>query len=190
MDHRQEVFATGLTLTHVKSTSPGRSFAAYCKVDRNQLVLAWQATAWWSAITRPSQLQEAAARKRDAGIARIDLDSGRVELGPFAAAPQHFYLVRSIEPIGDRLPAPHVTALQAGGPFDEPAECALMQREHFDIIVTKNSGGAATYAKIAAARALGLPVVIVARPEKPAVANVTCVTAALNWIDAQQRVLV
>jgi precorrin-6A/cobalt-precorrin-6A reductase len=61
-----------------------------------------------------------------------------------------------------------------------------MQRERIDIVVTKNSGGAATYPKIAAARALALPVVVVARPEKPAVANVTCVAAALDWIDAQR----
>ncbi len=119
---------------------------------------------------------------------RVFLTIGRLELGPFAAAPQHFYLVRSIEPIGDGLPVPQVTALQAAGPFDEPAERALMQREHINIIVTKNSGGAATYAKIAAARALALPVIVVARPEKPAVANVTCITAALDWIDAQRGV--
>ena len=117
---------------------------------------------------------------------RVFLTIGRLELGPFAAAPQHFYLARSIEPIGDALPAPHVTALQAAGPFDEPAERALMQRERIDIIVTKNSGGTATYPKIAAARALGLPVVVVARPEKPAVVNVTCVAAALDWIEAQR----
>jgi precorrin-6A/cobalt-precorrin-6A reductase len=119
---------------------------------------------------------------------RVFLTIGRLELAPFAAAPQHFYLVRSIEPIGDALPVPQVSVLLARGPFDETGERALLKRKHIDIIVTKNSGGSATYAKIAVARALGLPVVVVARPEKPAVAQVESVAAALDWIDAQQRV--
>ncbi len=118
----------------------------------------------------------------------VFLTIGRLELAPFAAAPQHFYLVRSIEPIGDALPAARVKPLLARGPFDEAAERALLASEQIDIVVTKNSGGPATYAKIAAARALGLPVVVVARPEKPAVAEVANVAAALNWIDAQRLV--
>jgi precorrin-6A/cobalt-precorrin-6A reductase len=118
----------------------------------------------------------------------VFLTIGRLELAPFAVAPQHDYLVRSIEPIGDALPAPRVKTLLARGPFDETAERTLLEREQIDVVVTKNSGGSATCAKIAAARALGLPVVVVARPEKPAVANVANVAAALDWIDAQRRV--
>ena len=119
---------------------------------------------------------------------RVFLTIGRLELAPFAAAPQHFYLVRSIEPVGDALPVPHVQSLQVRGPFDEAGERALLESEHIDIVVTKNSGGSATYAKIAAARALGLPVVVVARPEKPAAEDVASVAAALEWIEVQLRV--
>ena len=119
---------------------------------------------------------------------RVFLTVGRLELAPFATAPQHVYLVRSIEPIGDALLAPRVRTVQARGPFDEPAERALLERSNIDVIVTKNSGGSATYAKIAAARALTLPVVVVARPEKPAVADVASVAEAMDWIEAQHRV--
>ncbi len=119
----------------------------------------------------------------------VFLTVGRLELAPFAAAPQHAYLVRSIEPIGDALPAPRVQQLRARGPFDEAAERTLLEREHIEILVTKNSGGSATYAKIAAARALGLPVIVVARPQKPAVTEVATVSAALDWIAGQQRAL-
>jgi precorrin-6A/cobalt-precorrin-6A reductase len=119
----------------------------------------------------------------------VFLTVGRLELAPFATAPQHSYLVRSIEPIGDALPLPRVTELRARGPFDEAAERALLEREHIEAVVTKNSGGSATYAKIAAARALGLPVIVVARPKKPAVAEVANVAAALAWIAGQQRAL-
>jgi precorrin-6A/cobalt-precorrin-6A reductase len=126
-----------------------------------------------------------AARALGPAPRRVFLTVGRLELAPFATAPQHAYLVRSIEPIGEALPLPRVAELRARGPFDEAAERALMEREQIDIIVTKNSGGSATYAKIAAARALGLPVIVVAPPQKPAVAEVASVAAALDWIAGQ-----
>ena len=59
----------------------------------------------------------------------------------------------------------------------------LMQRERVEVVVTKNSGGSATYPKIVAARSLGRPVVVVSRPEKPHnVEEVASVDAALNWL--------
>ena len=114
---------------------------------------------------------------------RVFLTVGRLELPPFAAAPQHTYLVRTIEPIGDALPVPNLIAIQDRAPFDEAAERALMERERVDVVVTKNSGGAATYPKIAAARTLGLPVIVVARPQKPSgVEEVASADAALEWL--------
>ncbi len=116
---------------------------------------------------------------------RVFLTVGRLELPPFAAAPQHTYVVRTIEPIGDALPVPDVIAIQDRAPFDEAAERALMQRERIEVVVTKNSGGAATYSKMAAARALGLPVIVVARPEKPAnVQEVETAEAAFTWLQS------
>jgi len=115
---------------------------------------------------------------------RVFLTVGRLELTPFAAAPQHTYLVRTIEPIGDALPVPNVIAIQDRAPFDETAERALMERKSVEMVVTKNSGGPATYPKIAAARALGLPVIIVARPEKPrGIEEVASADAALEWLE-------
>jgi precorrin-6A/cobalt-precorrin-6A reductase len=117
---------------------------------------------------------------------RVFLTVGRLELPPFAAAPQHTYLVRTIEPIGDALPVPNLVAIQDRAPFDEAAERALMERERVDVVVTKNSGGAATYPKIAAARTLGLPVIIIARPEKPRdVEEVASADAALEWLEGR-----
>ena len=114
---------------------------------------------------------------------RVFLTVGRLELLPFAAAPQHSYSVRTIEPIGDALPAPDVVAIQDRPPFDEEAEHALMRREAVEVLVTKNSGAAATYPKIAAARALGLPVVVVARPSKPAgIEEVATAEEAFSWL--------
>jgi hypothetical protein len=66
----------------VASNAPGRSFDAQWRLDRNQLVLAWEASAWHAGPTRPTPKQEAAERKHAVGTARIDLDTGRVEQGP------------------------------------------------------------------------------------------------------------
>lgn len=114
---------------------------------------------------------------------RVFLTVGRLELAPFAAAPQHAYLVRTIEPVGDALPVPNVVAIQGRAPFDAAAERALMERERVEVLVTKNSGGTATYPKIAAARSLGLPVIVVARPEKPQrVPEVASADEAFDWL--------
>jgi precorrin-6A/cobalt-precorrin-6A reductase len=84
----------------------------------------------------------------------------------FEAAPQHFYLIRSIEPVSPSLPRCRV--IEARGPFDAKAEERLLRDEMIDIIVTKNSGSAAVFGKILAARRLGLSVVMVKRPSNGA----------------------
>lgn len=117
---------------------------------------------------------------------RVFLTVGRLELAPFSAAPQHRYWVRTIEPIGDALAAPEVVAIQARGPFEEESERAFLESQRIEVVVTKNSGGAATYGKIAAARALGVPVVMVARPAKPEVPSLESVEEALVWIEAHR----
>ena len=77
-----------------------------------------------------------------------------------------------------------MAALQDRGPFDVGRERDLMRSEAIEVVVTKNSGGQATYPKIAAARALGLPVVMVARPEMPdGVPNVPTPEEALIWLE-------
>jgi precorrin-6A/cobalt-precorrin-6A reductase len=113
---------------------------------------------------------------------RVFLTVGRLELAPFLAAPHHHYLVRSVDP-PEAMP-PLGRLILARGPFDEVAEAALMQEERIDIVVTKNSGGSATYGKIAAARRLGLPVILLTAPDRPDAPSVETAEAALAWIEA------
>ncbi len=110
---------------------------------------------------------------------RVFLTIGRQELSAFAAAPDHAYLVRTIEPVGNALPVPDVTPISARGPFSIDDEIALMRAHAIELVVTKNAGGNATDAKLAAARALNLPVIMVARPWKPDVPSVPDVGSAL-----------
>lgn len=114
--------------------------------------------------------------------ARIFLTIGRLGVGDFRAAPKHHYLIRTIDAPADAdLPANH-TLILARGTFDLDAEIGLMRGHGIDVLVTKNSGGAATYAKIAAARALHLPVILIRPPVRPSVPTVYTVDDCLEMI--------
>jgi precorrin-6A/cobalt-precorrin-6A reductase len=97
---------------------------------------------------------------------RVFLTIGRLQIGAFAAAPQHFYLIRTIEPLAVPPNLPRHRIILGRGPFAVEAEDKLLREESIDMIVSKNSGGEAAFAKLRAARYLGLPVVMVARPRQ------------------------
>jgi len=121
----------------------------------------------------------AEAARRLPASARVFLSVGRSELAAFAGLPQWF-LVRTIEPAERCLAQAHWLAER--GPFRLEDELALLRAHAIDVVVTKGSGGEATYAKLAAARALGLPVIMVRRPPPPPGAVVDSVAAALAWL--------
>ena len=98
---------------------------------------------------------------------RIFLTVGRMSLAEFEAAPQHDYLVRAIDAPEPAPNLPRWRLILARGPFAIEDEIALMRAERIDLLVTKNSGGEATRAKLDAARALGLNVVLIRRPSSP-----------------------
>lgn len=129
---------------------------------------------------------DAAARAIGETPQRVLLTVGRLGLGAFAAAPQHDYLVRTIDDPGPLAELPRHRVILERGPFDEASEAELMRREAVAVVVTKNSGGAATYGKIAAARALGLPVVIVRPPARPDVPIVHELDAVMAFIEAHR----
>jgi precorrin-6A/cobalt-precorrin-6A reductase len=114
---------------------------------------------------------------------RVFLALGRKELQPFADAPQHVYLVRSVDSVDPPLAVPHAIYVTARGPFTEAEDRTLLERHRIDAMVAKNSGGEATYSKIAAARTLRLPVILLQRPALPKVAAVETVDDALAWLD-------
>jgi len=114
---------------------------------------------------------------------RVFLALGRKELQPFTAAPQHVYLIRSVDPVDPPLAVPHAIYIAARGLFSEAEDRALLKRHRIDVVVAKNSGGSATYGKIAAARTLQLPVIMLARPALPEVSSVATVEEALVWLD-------
>ncbi|WP_132536185.1 cobalt-precorrin-6A reductase [Rhizobium sp. PP-F2F-G48] len=114
---------------------------------------------------------------------RVLLAIGRQEAAVFEAAPQHAYLVRSVDPVEPPLALPDVGYILATGPFDAAEEHALLVEHRIDCIVAKNSGGSATYGKIAAARALQIPVILIERAAEAGLPTVTTVEEALVRID-------
>jgi precorrin-6A/cobalt-precorrin-6A reductase len=121
---------------------------------------------------------------------RAFLALGRKDLTPFEAAPQHHYLIRSVDPVTPPLDLLRAEYITARGPFGEADELALLEANRVEIIVAKNSGGMSTYGKIAAARALSLPVIMPRRPtlpDVPAVERVEDVLAALGHGDLAAR---
>ncbi|RWD78729.1 cobalt-precorrin-6A reductase [Mesorhizobium sp.] len=108
---------------------------------------------------------------------------GRQEVAAYEAAPQHHYLIRSVDPVEPRLAVPDATYLLARGPFREADERALLLEHRIDVVVSKNSGGEATYGKIAAARALGIEVVMIRRPALPDVTSAETIEALAEMVD-------
>ncbi|MCX4749901.1 cobalt-precorrin-6A reductase [Kitasatospora sp. NBC_01287] len=111
-------------------------------------------------------LEQAAAALPGLGR-RALLTTGRLGLAAFAAVAGVHLVARSVEQPDPPLP-PDLTVLLARGPFRLDGERAVFREHRIDVLVTKDSGGAATAPKLAVARELGLPVLIVRRPELPA----------------------
>jgi precorrin-6A/cobalt-precorrin-6A reductase len=112
--------------------------------------------------------------------ARVLLTTGRQGLAAFAGVDACWFLVRCVDPPRPPLPAA-CELLLARGPYTRAGELALIDRHAIDVVVTKDSGGELTEAKLDAARERGLPVVVIDRPPRPDVDTVATVAAALRW---------
>ena len=110
---------------------------------------------------------EEAAAAIPAEAQRVFLTVGVRSLAPFAGRPDLWFLVRLVDEPAEPIPLARHQLICARGPFTEDDERALLEAHGIDCLVTRASGGDATVAKLAAARALGLPVVMVRRPPPP-----------------------
>ena len=115
----------------------------------------------------------------------IWLTIGGNELAAFQASPQHHYLVRAVDAPPDAVLPPDARVILARGPFDVEAERQLIREHRIDILVTKNSGGVATEAKLIAARIEGVPIIMVRRPPKPIGEPMGDATEAMRWLEAR-----
>lgn len=127
---------------------------------------------------------DAAAAALPALGERVLLTTGRQGLAAFAGVDACWFLVRTVDP--PEAPTPRRMELVLDrGPFTLDGERALLAGRRIDVLVTKDSGGPMTVAKLDAARELGVPVVMVDRPPPPDAPAVTTVDGALAWVTAQ-----
>ncbi len=125
---------------------------------------------------------DAAVEALGASPRRVFLALGRKEVHVFGRAPQHFYLVRSVDPVDPPLPVPHAHYVVERGPFTLAADRKLLELHGIDRVVSRNSGGHAAYSKIEAARALGIPVLMLRRPRPTEVPTVAGIDGVLEWL--------
>jgi precorrin-6A/cobalt-precorrin-6A reductase len=111
---------------------------------------------------------------------RVLLTTGRQGLAAFAQVDSAWFLIRCVEPPGVPLP-PRSDVLLDRGPYTLEGELKLVDDNAIDVVVTKDSGGSHTRAKLDAARRRGLPVLVVRRPPRPRVPTVATVEEALAW---------
>jgi len=126
-------------------------------------------------------VSEAARVLPDLGT-RVFLTTGRQGLAAFARS-ELWFLVRCVDPPDPPVPA-RMRLLLSRGPYTVDGELELMRTHRIDVLVTKDSGGEATAAKLVAAHELGLPVVVVRRPAPPDVPRVATVEEAVSWLDS------
>jgi len=147
-------------------------------------------------LTRPGwQVQEGddwhdAASLADAAAilpplgTRVFLTTGRQGLSAFAALHRLWFLIRCVDAPSGAMPA-NREVLLARGPYTRDAERALMRRFAIHVLVTKDSGGSLTAGKLAAARDLGIPVVIIRRPDASPAPSAAGVGDAVSWVLGQ-----
>ena len=173
--------------THAFAATISRNAAEACDQTRTELLVvqrpSWEKTEgdhWLEVSDVPEAAESVAQRGR-----RVFLTIGRQDIAAFSRCRDAWFLIRSIDQPKQTTEFENYRLLQARGPFDFASEKALLETNRIDLVVSKNSGGADTYAKIEAARALALPVVMIKRPTPPNGTAVPSVDAALAWLDGR-----
>jgi precorrin-6A/cobalt-precorrin-6A reductase len=122
------------------------------------------------------------ARMASEAYRRPFLTTGRQSLPAFLAWAERSVLARVVDPSEVPLPK-RWTLITARGPYDYAAERRLMEEFRVDVLLSKDSGGSHTVAKIDAAGDLGIPIVVIARPRRAPAAQVGTVVDALAWLN-------
>ena len=140
---------------------------------------AWQAEPGdnWTHISR-----EEDAAEHIPATATVFLATGRQSLARFENLADRHLICRQIDPPDAPFPYPNGAFLIGRPPFSLPDEVALFKRLKIDWLVVKNAGGAASRTKLSAARELGIPVAMIARPAPPVGARVESTGQAMDWV--------
>jgi precorrin-6A/cobalt-precorrin-6A reductase len=137
----------------------------------------WEAESSWQVV---ADIAAAATAVRGWAGESVFLTTGRRDLDVFAPDDRHRFLVRAVDPPEGPVPA-RMTLILDRGPYTVDGESALMREHDVGLLVTKNSGGPMTAAKLRAAEDLGVQVLMVARPSLPPGSVVVATVAEAVW---------
>ncbi|MBH1973486.1 MAG: cobalt-precorrin-6A reductase [Rhodobacteraceae bacterium] len=180
---RAEGISHVVDATHPFAAQMSRNAIAAC-AEAGVPLVAFERAAWiagpgdrWSHV--PDMAGAVAALPDEP--ARVFLAIGKQNLQGFAAKPQHHYLLRLVDaPAAD--PLPDCTVILSRGPFSAEDDLELLRQHNITHIVAKNAGGSGAEAKLVAARALGLPVILIDRPALPARAVLSDLAQVMAWL--------
>ena len=135
----------------------------------------------WHRVATIDAAAHCVSRLKHAGRRRVLLTTGRQDASAFAGIDTASFLIRVVDAPTGPLP-PHHQILRSRGPYDADSERHLLTENRIDVLVTKNSGGALTRAKLDVAGPLGIDVVMVDRPAEPPIETVVDTAAdAFTW---------
>lgn len=180
---RRECITHVIDATHPFAAGMSRNAVEACAETGTPLIALERAP--WTRAPGDSWIEvgdvAAAAAALPEASANVFLAIGRQHIAPFASRPQHTYTLRFVDP--PEAPLPFVAdVIVSRGPFTLDGELDMMRTRGINWIVARNSGGDGARAKIDAARMLGLPVVMISRPELPKRLRVESVTEVMQWL--------
>ncbi|MGL9618711.1 cobalt-precorrin-6A reductase [Bradyrhizobium sp. U531] len=185
---RREAITRVIDATHPFAAEMSRNAIEACTQTGTPLLALERAP--WTAISGDSWIEVADVSAAVAALpeapANVFLAIGRQHIAPFASKPQHVYTLRFVDPPEAPLPFA-ADVIVSRGPFTFDGELEMMRAREISWIVARNSGGDGARAKIDAARMLGLPVVMISRPELPERRRVESVTEVMQWLGHSTR---
>lgn len=180
---REQRISHVVDATHPFAAQMSRNAVAACAATGIPL-LALERPAWQAQVGDHWQHvpdMESAGGALPEEPARVFLAIGRQHVESFLARSPHWFLLRLVD-ASLALPPERGQIVLARGPFTVADDTALLQQHHITHIVAKNSGGSGAESKLHAARALGLPVILIDRPAIPPRPTVARVDEVLQWI--------
>ena len=166
---RQQGITHVVDATHPFAAQMSRNAIAACAATGIALIALerapWTTTPGDHWIEVPDETAAAAALPEQPAC--VFLAIGRQHLAPFAGKPQHAYILRFVDAPDGALPLPDAHVIVSRGPFTLAGDRDLMRSRGIAWLVARNAGGSGARAKIDAARELGLPVIMITRPELP-----------------------
>ncbi|UPJ40285.1 cobalt-precorrin-6A reductase [Bradyrhizobium sp. 40] len=180
---RREEITHVIDSTHPFAAEMSRNAVAACAETGTPLIALERAP--WTKAPGDNWIEipdvNAAVAALPEAAANVFLAIGRQHIAPFATRPQHAYTLRFIDPPDAPLPFA-ADVIVSRGPFTLEGELEMMRKRSITRIVARNSGGDGARAKIDAARVLGLPVIMIARPQLPERLRVESVAEIMQWL--------